>query len=226
MKIITLASTSIALAALAACGGSNNEGEDPVRGVDFEISNGVIANFEVPTDEQIAELPSQIADTVNAFIDANENTILTSTLPTGEALFVGPWAMGENDDGDSLVGGTMSIDVDFDPGDEFLNGRLDVEYVFDDDGNLLPVTPNYLEGQEGKDVAINGVIEDGAISGTMNGRFDVDGETTTIGGFVNGSFTGDGATGAIGTLEASVQNGADSGAGFEGLFKLDRTVRD
>ena len=143
MKLFKLTVISFTALTLAACGGSG--GEDPVEDVDFSISDGVLANFEVPTDTQIAEFPNEIANTVNAFIEANENEILTPTLPAGEALFVGPWAMGQTDEGDALVGGTMSLDVDFDAGDEFLSGRLDVDHAFDDDGNLLTITSNPLD---------------------------------------------------------------------------------
>lgn len=224
MHFLKGTTTSLAVLALAACGGSGGGSEDPVQGVDFEISDGVLADLEIPTDDQIAELPTQIADTVTTFIEANENQTLTPALPEGTALFVGPWAMGENDDGDALVGGTISLDVDFDTGDEFLSGRLDVEYVFDDDGNALTVTRT---SPDEFDVNINGVITGGAISGNMAGQFDVDGETTTIGGFIDGQFTGEGATGALGTLQASVQY-PDGGTGdFDGLFQANReTIGD
>ena len=210
---------------LAACGGSSSGGEDPVQGVDFEISEGVISDIEIPTDAQIAQLPNEIQNVVNQFVSANENEILTPTLPMGEALFVGPWAAGSTGDSDALVGGTMSIEVDFDAGDEFLNGRLDVNYVFGEDGEALAVTRNPLE-EDGFDVDVNGVIEDGGIAGTLNGRFNVEDDPILFGGSIEGSFTGEGATGAIGTISASV-GFADGGEdGFDGLFQLDRTVPD
>lgn len=211
---------------LAACGGSGGgDMVEEVEGVDFEISDGVLDDFEVPTEAQIAGLPTEVAATVNAFIESNENDILTPVLPVGEALFVGPWAMGQSEGGDQLVGGTLSLDVDFDSGDEFLSGRLDVEYAFDDDGAALIVVRNPLEEF---DVDINGVVANGAISGNMSGRFDVRTandtalETVNVGGFIDGSFTGEGATGAIGTLSARFDYSDNTNDNFDGLFQIDR----
>ena len=221
MHTFRISALSIAALTLAACGGSG--GEDPVQGVDFDVSDGVLADFEVPTAAQIAELPDEIAATINQFISVNESEILTPTMPEGEALFVGPWAMGAIDEGEALVGGTMSIDVDFDAGDEFLNGRLDVEYAFGEGGEALEVTRNPIEDF---DVDINGVLVDGAISGSLSGRVDVGGEAVSLGGSLDGAFTGEGATGAIGTIQAVADYEDGGSEGFDGIFQLDRTVRD
>lgn len=224
MHFLKQTATAAMVVTLAACGGSGGGG-DPVEGVDFEISDGVLADFEVPTDAQIAELPTQIGDTVRTFIATNEAETLTSVLPAGELLYVGDWAMGQTEEeaGDATVGGIMTLNIDLDPGDYLVNGRLDVNYAFDGD-TPLEIVRNPIEEF---DVDIGGIVSDeGRIEAGFAGRFDVRLpdeealETVNVGGIVRGSFAGENAGQALGELSGGFAYSDGTNDDFGGLFVL------
>lgn len=198
----------VALGALAACGGGDDgDGDDG-----FLTTNGVLSEVEIPSDGDLANLPTEVADFVNAFVAANESLTQTQSRPMGTAEFTGEYGFGfDDDDNPTVVIGAMAMSVNFDGGG--ISGTVS-NLVGDSDGVMLNI---------GNDLAILGVIDNQSdIAGTVAGDVELDGETYGFEASITGAFAGNGAETALGTTQGTVTNPDTTQDGISGYFLAEK----
>ena len=91
MDFLKLTMSGLSIFALAACGGSTSE--SVTSDGSFRISNGIIADVEVPDAETLASLPAELRRVVNGFTARNETSTPIGTVPVGEATYAGNSAL-------------------------------------------------------------------------------------------------------------------------------------
>lgn len=212
MKVIFRTPMLLAVLALAACGGTT-DGGDPVQGVDFVISSGIISDIEVPTDAQLDELPREVARVVREFTVSNSIAGGSGTAPSGDADYNGTFAFGfDGEDNDASVAGDINVTVDFLEG--LVTGQMSAITVYDDEGEQLTTNGGVLE--------IRGETPDNKFTASAQGDILLEGETYGIDAALAGDFAGEGFARGLGTINGTVSNPDGSDEGLEGLYVFEK----
>lgn len=199
--------------ALSACGGSSGSGGDSDEaGGTGVLSSGVLTDVEVPSADDLANLPADVQTFVNDFVSANESLTATATRPTGSASFTGGYGFGFDDaDNPTVVYGDMTMTADFDTGN--INGTV-TNLTGDSEGTALTIN---------NDLNVLAVIDNAAeIAGTVAGDVELEGETYEFEASLAGSFGGANADTALGTTMGLVTNPDSSTDSISGYFLLDK----
>lgn len=212
IKPILAATTALAL---AACGGTSEEDI-----IDVILSDGAIEGLELPSEEDLADLPEEAQDLLEELQETNESFSRTGTLPGGNATYVGRVGLeiAAEEDGEetaqAYLFGDMTAVADF------------VGMAFD--GDVTGITGQLASGE---DLAITGDLafmggldmsDDTEIESGLSGDLTVTGGdaagTYSISAIMDGTFAGNEAARALGTIEGSVTNPDDSTDSVFGAF--------
>jgi len=206
--LITLA----AVAALSACGGSGGTGDNDSEADIGILSSGILTDVEVPSPADLAGLPTEVEDFVNAFVEANESFTQTATRPFGTADYAGQYGFGfDAEDNPTVVYGDMTMGVDFGTGN--ISGSI-TNLTGDSEGQVLTI---------GNDLTVLAVIDNQSdIAGTVAGDVVLDGQTYDVEASIAGAFGGDAAETAVGTTMGLVTNPDATTDSFSGYFLVDK----
>ncbi|MEL6570340.1 MAG: hypothetical protein AAFQ64_01695 [Pseudomonadota bacterium] len=207
---LTLFPSLIAIAALAACGGSTgDDGDGSEMGI---ISTGILTDVEVPSNEDLEGLPADVQALVNDFVTTNESITQTETRPSGTATYTGDYGFGfDTADNDTVVVGDMTMSANFDLGT--INGTV-TNLSGQSEGMALTIS---------NDLTVLAAIDNVSdIAGTVAGDVELEGETYSLSASIDGAFGGTNAETALGTTMGEVTNPDNTVDGFSGYFLLDR----
>ncbi len=210
MKHASVLLLAVSVGALSACstGGEDGGGNgDPGR-----ISSGVL-EAELPTEKELAALPQPAQDTVAAFIDLNENTVRSTTFPSGTDVGYSGTTAGAIGDGDELVylAGDISLVANFDQA-RIIDGQMGNFNVYEaeDTQTAIPVSGTV-------DIA-SGPIDTADYRVSFAGTLSADQQNFEFEGQMFGAFTGDNAATTLGTYTGQVTNAMRETDSLDGVF--------
>lgn len=201
---IRILAPAIIVTGLAACGGTTSSGSETGR-----ISNGVLENIELPSNESLAEFPQEIQDLVNGFASRNESNARTETLPTARATYTGNLGFALDNE-DRVAAGTLQLIADFDASS--VGGGVTDLTGSGPDG---PVT---LGGTLNVSAGITGPTIEGTITGTIEDGTDL----YNVNGGLQGVFGGSNAEVLLGSVDGSIILPDGSRDGIDGFFSADK----
>lgn len=209
MNIVKTLIVSSGLGALAACGGSNSGADE------FVLSSGVLDDVELPTGENLSELPAFVQDLVGEFDDLNTTNATTTTLPVGGATYSG--TMGFEVDEDAFFVGDLVMAADFDSR-SFDGTYSDISGV-NEDGDTLNVV-----GSVPVMTTIGSDAEGVTFAGTAEGDVTLEGDNYRFNVRLNGAFGGDNADIALADVEGNIFDYSDDS--YDDVFGLAALEKD